>query len=101
MNCFNRKWMKACFSCTCAVVVAFMVGFWFFKYAVEDREIGLVDYPLLKDTKIKFPVASICFEDPFIVTKCPIAGGTSARGAPTCTRPRTRPACPGATPSPP
>ena len=69
MFCLNRKWINACFNLVCAVVVAFMVGFWFFKYAVEDREIGLVDYPLLKDTNIKFPVTSICFEDPFIDKK--------------------------------
>ena len=43
-----------------------MVGYWIFKYGVEDRSIGVVDYVLLREAEdIKLPVASICFENPF------------------------------------
>ena len=44
-----------------------MVGFWFFKYGVEDRSIGVVDYVLLREAEdIKLPVVSLCFENPFL-----------------------------------
>ena len=44
-----------------------MVGYWLFKYEVEDRSIGVVDYELFREAEdIKLPVASLCFENPFI-----------------------------------
>ena len=43
-----------------------MVGFWVFKYKVEDRSIGVVDYVLLREAEdITLPVASLCFANPF------------------------------------
>ena len=45
-----------------------MVGYWFYKFNVEDRDIGTVDYTSFKDSsRISYPVASLCFEslDPF------------------------------------
>ena len=36
-----------------------MVGYWFYKYEVEDRDIGVVDYVSLEDTEeIMFPAIS-------------------------------------------
>ena len=47
-----------------------MVGYWFFKYDVEDRDIGVVDYaPLNLAEDIKSPAVSICLHDPFQVKK--------------------------------
>ena len=58
------------FTAACITVVAFMVGYWFYKFEVEDRDIGVVDYvPLKGTTEIKFPVVSLCLKYPFIDEK--------------------------------
>ena len=63
----NRKSFKFFFTFVCTIAVAFMVGYWFYKYEIEDRDIGVVDYALLEDTEeIKFPALSLCFVDPFL-----------------------------------
>ena len=42
-----------------------MVGYWFYKFEVEDRDIGTVDYTSFKDDpKIIYPAASLCFAYP-------------------------------------
>ena len=47
-----------------------MIGYWFYKFEVEDRDIGVVDYVLIEEAvDIKPPVASLCFIDPFIRSK--------------------------------
>ena len=62
----NRKTCKTVYTIACVIVVAFMVGYWWFKYEVEDRDIGVVDYAPLHDAKeIRFPAVSICFANPF------------------------------------
>ena len=67
MTFLNRKVFKLSFAILCAIVVAFMVGYWFYKYEYEDRDIGVVDYAMLEHEKdIKSPVTSLCFESPFI-----------------------------------
>ena len=67
MTFLNRKVFKLSFTILCAIVVAFMVGYWFYKYEYEDRDIGVVDYAMLEHEKdIKSPVTSLCFESPFI-----------------------------------
>ena len=66
----HRKTCKVLFTVACVIVVAFMVGYWFYKFKVEDRDIGVVDYVPLKDAKeIKFPLVSWCLKDPFIEEK--------------------------------
>ena len=43
-----------------------MMGYWFYKYEVEDRGIGVVDYaPLESAEAIKFPDVSLCLQTPF------------------------------------
>ena len=43
-----------------------MVGYWCYKYEIEDRDIGVVDYAQMEDSKdIKFPAVSLCLKDPF------------------------------------
>ena len=70
MTSFHRKTCKALFTSACVIVVAFMVGYWLYKFKVEDRDIGVVDYVPLKDAKeIKFPLVSWCLNDPFIDEK--------------------------------
>ena len=67
MTFFNRKLFRSCFTILCAIAVTFMVGYWFYKYQVEDRDIGVVDYIPFEDSKdFQFPVVSLCFKDPFI-----------------------------------
>ena len=47
-----------------------MIGYWFYKFEVEDRDIGVVDYVAIEEAvDIKPPVASLCFIDPFIRSK--------------------------------
>ena len=44
-----------------------MVWYWFYKFIVEDRDIGTVDYRSFKnDSSVKYPVASLCFAEPFV-----------------------------------
>ena len=58
------------FQALCAVCVICMVGYWFYKFDVEDRDIGVVDYIAFEDdSRIPYPVASLCFEDPFYEDK--------------------------------
>ena len=67
---FERKAFKIFFTIICTIVVAFMVGFWCYKYEVEDRDIGVVDYTLLQDAEeIEFPAVSFCLKDPFLDEK--------------------------------
>ena len=67
MNLSARKVMKSCFTFLCIIVVALMVGYWFYKYEVEDRDIGVVDsIPLEEAEEVKFPAVSMCFQDPFV-----------------------------------
>ena len=70
----NRKAFEFCFRFICTVVVTFMVGYWVYKYQIEDRDIGVVDYTQLKDEKdIEFPAISLCFNDPFLHEKLKIS----------------------------
>ena len=61
----SRKLTKLCFTILCSITVAFMMGYWFYKYEVEDRDIGVVDYAPLGDADtIKLPDVSLCIENP-------------------------------------
>ena len=44
-----------------------MVGYWLYKFKVEDRDIGVVDYESLEESNNNlFPVVSFCFWDIFL-----------------------------------
>ena len=43
-----------------------MVSYWIYKFTVEDRDIGVVDYESLDKTEIGFPLVSLCFKYPFL-----------------------------------
>ena len=49
-----------------------MIGYWLYKFKVEDRDIGVVDYESLEisDNNL-FPVVSFCFWDIFLTDKFP------------------------------
>ena len=62
--------MKFSFTFSCVIVVTFMIGFWFYKFEVEDRDIGVVDLvPIGEATDIKLPYPTLCFIDPFVDEK--------------------------------
>ena len=43
-----------------------MIGYWFYKYEIEDKDVGVVDYAQLSDeVDVDFPAISLCLEDPF------------------------------------
>ena len=66
----NRKKCKTLFTIACTICVAIMVGYWFYKYDVEDRDIGVVDYaPLSQAEGIPFPAVSLCIREPFLLRK--------------------------------
>ena len=65
-----RKKCKCWFTISCVVVVAFMVAYWVYKFQVEDRDIGVVDYAPLKNAiEVQFPAVSVCFKNPFLLQK--------------------------------
>ena len=43
-----------------------MAGYWLYKFAIEDRDIGVVEYKSIRESNdIPFPVFSICLNDIF------------------------------------
>ena len=68
---FGRKGCKITFTIICVTVVVCMVCYWIYKYEVEDRDIGVVDYVLVKEIPedMKIPVVSLCLRDPFLQNK--------------------------------
>ena len=67
---FERKVIKILFTIICSTVVAGMVGYWYYKYEIEDRDIGVVDYLTLEEaTDVEFPVLTICLINPFVEQK--------------------------------
>ena len=70
MEFINRITFRLSFAMLCFITVGSMVLYWFYKYRVEDRDIGVVDYHSLKDVRdIKYPLVSMCFVNPFIEQK--------------------------------
>ena len=70
MKQINRYHFKSLFNVICTIVVVFMISYWYYKYEFEDRDIGVVDYVSLEKSRhIEFPVASLCFQNPFVEEK--------------------------------
>ena len=64
------KIIKETFTVSCWLTVGVMIGYWFYKYEFEDRDIGIVDYVPLEDANdIELPIATICLLDPFLDSK--------------------------------
>ena len=70
MNSILMNTFRACFCAICIVTVTFMVGYWFYKFQIEDRDIGVVDYQSFEQAKeVDFPIPYLCFLDPFVKNK--------------------------------
>ena len=70
MNSILMNTFRVCFCAICFVTVTFMVGYWFHKYQIEDRDIGVVDYQSFKEAnEVDFPIPYLCFMDPFLKNK--------------------------------
>ena len=60
------KIIQGTYTVSCWLTVGVMIGYWFYKYEFEDRDIGIVDYVPLEDANdIELPIATICLVDPF------------------------------------
>ena len=63
----GQNLFKCAFTFVCVIVVGFMMGYWYYKYEVEDRDIGVVDvFTLTEASQIEMPEISLCFANPFI-----------------------------------
>ena len=63
----GNKFIEQSYIGGCWIIVGFMIAYWFYKYEVEDRDIGIVDYIPLEDANdIEFPMATLCLVQPFI-----------------------------------
>ena len=52
------------FTAFCIASTFVMVGYWMYKFQLEDRDIGVVDYKSIQESDdIPFPVFSFCFND--------------------------------------
>ena len=70
MMIFSRKDVTIFFNICCIVALIFMIGYWFYKYEIQDRDIGVVDYRTFKqEENIKYPIVSICFRNPIVEYK--------------------------------
>ena len=59
--------LKHLFTAFCMFCAVSMIGYWIYKFGVEDRDIGVVDYVSIENTlDIELPVASVCFARPFM-----------------------------------
>ena len=63
----SRKLVDLFFAVSCWIIVGIMIGYWFYKYGIEDRDIGVVDYvPLEEANDVELPMATICLMQPFM-----------------------------------
>ena len=57
---------RCLFKVFCVICVLCMILYWLYKFEVEDRDVGIVEYRSFKnEPKISYPVASMCFYKPF------------------------------------
>ena len=70
MSVSQRNSFRATFRVACVFVVTWMIGFWFYKYIIEDRDIGIVDYISIEDDDdFDLPMPYMCFETPVLINK--------------------------------
>ena len=65
----SRQVFRFTFASICMVCVAGMIYYWVYKFLVDDRDIGSVDYEDVPESEMKLPVGSICVQDPFLENK--------------------------------
>ena len=62
-----RKIIQVSFTLICWVVFSLMVFYWFYKFKIEDRDIGVLDLISLEEAiDVEFPMPTICLIYPFI-----------------------------------
>ena len=67
MNVDNRFVLKFVFKLICIVCASSMIGYWLYKFEIEDRDVGVVDYVKIDESSdIPLPVVSLCIENPFL-----------------------------------
>ena len=72
MNWTNRIIFKYLFTALCIIFASSMVVYWLYKFIIEDKDVGVVDYVPIKDEDswdIPLPVASLCVVNPFLEAK--------------------------------
>ena len=51
----------------CVIILLFMTSYWVWKFAIEDRDVGVVDYiPFDRSFGIELPAVTFCFPNPFL-----------------------------------
>lgn len=67
----KRTKIISLFKNICVVIVTVMIGYWFYKYEIEDRDVGVVDYRSFDESTndFRFPILSLCIQDPFLKQK--------------------------------
>ena len=66
----GRKSFRYLFTFICNVGVMLMIGYWLYKFVIEDRDVGVVDYELMEKAKdVEYPVPAFCFRNPFVKKK--------------------------------
>ena len=70
MNSIGRETFRSVFKALCVVSVSFMIAYWAYKFKIEDRDIGVVDFVMLDENRdAKLPLVSQCFKNPFLNNK--------------------------------
>ena len=70
MMLIERRTCRYLFSFICNIGVILMISYWLYKFMVEDRDVGVVDYELMEKAKdVEYPIPALCFQDPFIADK--------------------------------
>ena len=61
----GREFFKLICSSICIFGAVLMVSYWFYKFGIEDRDIGVVDYISFEEANdIPRPNLAICHRDP-------------------------------------
>ena len=61
-----RRNLKICYKFVCAIVVTFMIGYWFYKFH-KNEDISVIEYKLFKDSEnTLYPELNFCVFNPFL-----------------------------------
>ena len=59
--------LRYSFSLICVISLFCMASFWIWKFAIEDRDIGIVDYVRSKEAlEFSHTVVSLCYRKSFV-----------------------------------
>ena len=67
MEYFSNRLLRYSFILLCVITLFCMAGYWFWKFAIDDRDIGIVDYVQFREEMdIDLPSVTFCVQDPFL-----------------------------------